>query len=39
MIVMKNLEMYWGSEDLKVKQEVTMQFDFNVAIEMFSLGT
>lgn len=39
MVVMKNLEMYWGSEDKSVKREVTMKFDFNVSVEMFPMAT
>jgi hypothetical protein len=39
MVVMKNLEMYWASEDDKTKKEVTMKFDFNVSVEMFSMAT
>ena len=38
MVAMKNHEMYWGSEESQSKQQVTMQFDFNVAVEMFSMA-
>ena len=39
MVVMKNLEMYWGSEDKNLKREVTMKYDFNVSVEMFPMAT
>lgn len=38
-IALKNLEMYWGSDDKSIKKEVTMMFDFNVSVELFPMAT